>query len=172
MLYMKTQPQSFLGSEEENITFFHLPYIGIVAIFTMVWNFSFNKLALSLCQKTPYRPCRKKTKVPGIIILINVLDFESHDAIYQDSPTKLFGFWWRRVLSVCIICSRLLFCSVTRNLSNKLSISLRQKAPCVIWWKLVKRFQGRRHWNMTWFHTCIWPRGKGRKPPEGITFWL
>ena len=39
--------------------------------------------------------------------------------------------------------------------SNKLSISFREKAPCEIWWKLLRLFQRKRHLKIIKFYTCI-----------------
>ena len=36
------------------------------------------------------------------------------------------------------------------------------EGPCEIWWNMLKRFQRRRHLNITHFYTCIYPNGKGR----------
>ena len=65
------------------------------------------------------------------------------DAVYQDSASKLSWYWRRRFLSVFTIYGHDSHLVQWCRTINKLSTSLQQKAPCEIWWKLVKQFQRR-----------------------------
>ena len=67
-------------------------------------------------------------------------------AIYQDSVSKFSWFWRRRVFKCFYhIWAWHPSCSMVPNHSKKLSIPIQQKAPCGIWWKLLKQFLRRRH---------------------------
>ena len=52
-------------------------------------------------------------------------------------------------------CFTLYSCSMVKNHLNKMSTSLRQKVPCKIWWKLVKRFQRSTGLKISGFYICI-----------------
>ena len=51
MIYTKIQPQSFLGSGDEDFKVF-LPYMGMAADCLMAWNL-LNKLSIPFQQKAP-----------------------------------------------------------------------------------------------------------------------
>ena len=51
---------------------------------------------------------------------------------------------------------------MAQNPFEQIGNTFQQKAPCEIWWKLLKQFQRRRHLNKTWFPDKFrvhWPFG-------------
>ena len=90
-------------------------------------------------------PCHKKVKGhPRILIWTNLIDFSLQCYISRFSLKAFLisgeedfkrsyniWVWWPSW-------------SMVQKHLNKLSISLRRKAPCELWWKLIKRFQRRR----------------------------
>ena len=90
-------------------------------------------------------PCRIKVKSqPMVIIWTNFVELESPMIYTKIQPQSFLGSGDEDFKVFLPYMGMAADCLMVRNLLNKLSIPFQQKAPCEVWWKLLKLFQ-RRH---------------------------
>ena len=88
--------------------------------------------SIATATGTQIWPYHKKVKGQPSLIILNLVDLESlmlYNKIHPQSFKCFYNIWaWQPS------------CSMMQNHLNKVPTSLPKKAPCEIWWKLVKWF--------------------------------
>ena len=133
--------------------------------------------SISITTGTQIWPYHKKIKGhPSLIIFINLEVLESPMLYTKIQPQSFLSTGEEDFYLFCHIWAWLPSCSMMQKHLNKVSTSLRQQAPCEIWWKLVKWFK-RRRLKISWFYTYIYKgaradnlQGGGRWKGAGNNF--